>query len=122
MKRKNWSPENPNGELRDEDEWERISWDEAFTLCAEEIKKIYNDYGRQLLLIISEQRIMFPNSPSYLGHASLLVLYCICFIKIMSNRFLFNRLPDCLCQFFITAAAPNQLLQIPACPELETCF
>lgn len=29
LKRKNWSPENPNGDLRGRDEWERISWDEA---------------------------------------------------------------------------------------------
>ena len=29
MKRKHWSPDNPNGEMRGKDEWERISWDEA---------------------------------------------------------------------------------------------
>ena len=29
MKRKGWSPDNPNGEMRGRDEWERISWDEA---------------------------------------------------------------------------------------------
>ena len=52
MKRKNWSPENPNGELRGEDEWERISWDEAFELVAKEIKKIYNDYGPESVFVL----------------------------------------------------------------------
>ncbi len=52
MKRKNWSPENPNGQLRGEDEWVRISWDEAFTLVADEIKKIYNDYGPESVFVL----------------------------------------------------------------------
>ncbi len=38
MKRKNWSPEQPNGELRGIDEWERISWDEALGYVADELK------------------------------------------------------------------------------------
>ncbi|NHM15698.1 molybdopterin-dependent oxidoreductase [Eggerthellaceae bacterium zg-887] len=48
MKRKNWQPgggENAHGELRGKDEWERISWDEAFDLCATEIKRIVDEYG-----------------------------------------------------------------------------
>lgn len=47
MKRKNWEPggENINGELRGIDEWERISWDEAFEMAASEIKRIYDTYG-----------------------------------------------------------------------------
>jgi anaerobic dimethyl sulfoxide reductase subunit A len=45
MKRKNWSPESPNGELRGKDEWERVSWDEAFDYVATEIKKIVDTYG-----------------------------------------------------------------------------
>ena len=32
MKRKSWSPEEPNGHLRGIDEWERISWDEALDI------------------------------------------------------------------------------------------
>ncbi len=39
MKRKGWSPENPNGEMRGKDEWERISWDEALDYIAAEMKK-----------------------------------------------------------------------------------
>ena len=45
MKRKSWSPENPNGQLRGIDEWERISWDEALDYVAAEIKKAFDQYG-----------------------------------------------------------------------------
>ena len=45
MKRKGWSPEEPNGHLRGVDEWERISWDEAIDYVAAEIKKAYEKYG-----------------------------------------------------------------------------
>jgi anaerobic dimethyl sulfoxide reductase subunit A len=48
MKRKNWQPggdENSNGQLRGIDEWERISWDEAFDLISSETKRIYDTYG-----------------------------------------------------------------------------
>ena len=50
MKRKNWSPENPNGHLRGEDEWERISWDEAIKYVADEYTKIKNTYGPEAFL------------------------------------------------------------------------
>ena len=43
MKRKHWSLEEPNGELRGIDEWERISWDEAFELVAAGLKKAYDE-------------------------------------------------------------------------------
>ena len=45
MKRKNIRLDNPQGELRGKDEWERISWDEALALVAEGIKKMYDQYG-----------------------------------------------------------------------------
>lgn len=45
LKRKHWSPEEPNGELRGSDEWERISWDEALDIIAEQLKKTYTTYG-----------------------------------------------------------------------------
>ena len=48
MKRKNWQPgggENSHGDLRGKDEWERISWDEAFDLCAQEIQRILDEHG-----------------------------------------------------------------------------
>lgn len=45
LKRKNWSPEEPHGELRGQDEWERISWDEALDIVADQLKKVYTTYG-----------------------------------------------------------------------------
>ncbi len=48
MKRKSWHPgggENAHGELRGIDEWERISWDEAFELIAGEFTRISEVYG-----------------------------------------------------------------------------
>lgn len=56
MKRKNWNPgggDNVNGELRGNDEWERISWDEALSLTAEEMQRIYSDYGPRSVLLVS---------------------------------------------------------------------
>lgn len=47
MKRKNWSPDNPNGDLRGIDEWERISWDEALDYVAEGLKKAKEQYGNR---------------------------------------------------------------------------
>jgi anaerobic dimethyl sulfoxide reductase subunit A len=47
IKRKNWQPGgvDVHGELRGEDEWERISWDEALEMAASEIKRISDNYG-----------------------------------------------------------------------------
>lgn len=48
MKRKSWQPgggENAHGELRGEEGWERISWDEALDYVASELKRVYGDYG-----------------------------------------------------------------------------
>ncbi len=50
MKRKNWSPDAPNGELRGKDEWERISWEEALDYIAAEMKKAYDNYGPKSIL------------------------------------------------------------------------
>lgn len=50
MKRKNWSLENPNPQLRGKDEWERISWNEAIKLTAEALKKTYDTYGPRSVL------------------------------------------------------------------------
>ena len=50
MKRKGWSPENPNGEMCGKDEWERISWDEALDYIAAEMKKAYDAYGNRSIL------------------------------------------------------------------------
>lgn len=50
MKRKNWSPEEPNRELRGVDEWERISWDEALDYIAAELTKAIDTYGTKSVL------------------------------------------------------------------------
>ncbi|MFR1639162.1 MAG: molybdopterin-dependent oxidoreductase [Eggerthellaceae bacterium] len=50
MKRKGWSPDNPNGEMRGKDEWERISWEEALDYIAAEIKKTMDQYGNRAIL------------------------------------------------------------------------
>lgn len=51
MKRKNWSPEDPHGELRGIDEWERISWEEAIAYVADQFKTIKEKYGNQAFLV-----------------------------------------------------------------------
>lgn len=50
MKRKGWSPDAPNGEMRGKDEWERISWDEALDYIAAELKKTIDTYGTRGIL------------------------------------------------------------------------
>lgn len=45
MKRKSWSPDNPNKEMRGKDEWERISWEEALDYVAGELSKAKEQYG-----------------------------------------------------------------------------
>ena len=50
LKRKGWSPEAPNGQMRGRDEWERISWDEALDYVAGELRKAYDTYGPRSVL------------------------------------------------------------------------
>ena len=57
MKRKNWSPDNPHGELRGIDEWERISWDEALDYVAAEIQKCLQKYGPHSMLSCTEMSL-----------------------------------------------------------------
>ncbi len=51
MKRKGWSPENPNGAMRGKDEWERISWDEAIQIVSGQILKNVMTYGNGSILV-----------------------------------------------------------------------
>ncbi len=53
MKRKNWSPEDPHGELRGRDEWERISWDEALDYVADQLKSAIAKSGNRSILTSS---------------------------------------------------------------------
>ena len=50
MKRKNFSLDDPHGELRGKDEWERITWDEALDLVAAGIQKMLDLYGPKGIL------------------------------------------------------------------------
>ena len=54
MKRVHWQPgggDNIHGELRGKDEWERITWDEACEMIAQEIDRIYAEYGNRSIMI-----------------------------------------------------------------------
>jgi anaerobic dimethyl sulfoxide reductase subunit A len=53
MKRKNWEPGGGKKELRGQDEWVRITWDEAFDIYASEIKRIKEAYGTAAMFGIS---------------------------------------------------------------------
>lgn len=49
MKRKNWEPGGGKKELRGQDEWVRISWDEALDIVASEFKRIKETYGNEAI-------------------------------------------------------------------------
>lgn len=52
MKRASWQPgggENAHGELRGIDDWERITWDEALDLVADEMSRIKGAYGNRAI-------------------------------------------------------------------------
>ena len=51
MKRKNWSPGGGKKELRGNDEWVRISWDEALDHIASELKNAKEKYGNKSILL-----------------------------------------------------------------------
>lgn len=58
MKRKSWQPgggENAHGELRGKDDWERISWDEALDYVANEMTRVYRDYGPRSVVSIGSR-------------------------------------------------------------------
>ncbi|WP_283171266.1 molybdopterin-dependent oxidoreductase [Curtanaerobium respiraculi] len=52
MKRKNWSPDDPHGDLRGIDEWERISWDEALDYVAAGLKRAKEQYGNRSIMLM----------------------------------------------------------------------
>jgi len=51
MKRKNWEPGGGKKELRGIDEWERISWEEAFAIIASETKRIQEKHGNESIYV-----------------------------------------------------------------------
>ena len=62
MKRKHWSPDDPHPELRGNDEWERISWEEALDYFADELKKAKEEFGNESILYMN-----MINLEGYLG-------------------------------------------------------
>lgn len=62
MKRKNWSPDNPHGELRGKDEWERITWDEALQYVADGLTASREQYGANSVFYMN-----MDNAEGYLG-------------------------------------------------------
>ncbi|HHY25463.1 MAG TPA: molybdopterin-dependent oxidoreductase, partial [Desulfitobacterium dehalogenans] len=52
MKRKHWQPGGGDKSLRGQDEWERISWDEALTYITDELNRVKKDYGNRSILHI----------------------------------------------------------------------
>ena len=58
MKRKTWSPDAPNGDMRGKDEWERLTWDEAIAYVGDELKKVYEKYGPQGVLGCGSKGVM----------------------------------------------------------------
>lgn len=52
MKRKNWEPHTGGKkELRGQDEWVRISWDEAFEIIADELRNTIDLHGNRAILL-----------------------------------------------------------------------
>lgn len=45
MKRISWTPEDPHGDLRGKEGYERISWDEALDIVADQLRKAYTEVG-----------------------------------------------------------------------------
>ena len=45
MKRKSWTPEDPHGDLRGKEGYERISWEDALDIVADQLKKVYTEVG-----------------------------------------------------------------------------
>lgn len=60
MKRKHWSPEEPNGHLRGIDGWERITWDEALDYVAGALEAAKQTYGNE--------SILYPNNTNIEGY------------------------------------------------------
>lgn len=60
MKRKHWEPGGGNKELRGEDQWVRISWDEALDILASETKRIKESYGNQSIYLLRGREMQRP--------------------------------------------------------------
>lgn len=72
MKRKHWSPEEPNGHLRGTDEWEQISWDEAFDYIADALKSAKESYGNESILYQRSEGYLEPVLSAFGGYVDAL--------------------------------------------------
>lgn len=75
MKRKNWAPGGGKKELRGQDEWVRISWDEALEIVASETKRIKEKYGSRSIFLgggseIGRTLSLFGGSTGHWGTTS----------------------------------------------------
>ncbi len=67
MKRKNWEPGGGKKELRGQDEWVRISWDEALDILTSELQRIKGAYGNAFILVPGEANSEVMNLMSIYG-------------------------------------------------------
>jgi len=51
MKRKHWEPGGGDKQLRGNDEWVRVSWDDALDIVSSEIKRIKETHGNRSMLV-----------------------------------------------------------------------
>lgn len=51
MKRVSWSADDPHGDLRGKEGYQRISWDEALDIVADQLKKTYTEYGPRSVFV-----------------------------------------------------------------------
>lgn len=51
MKRISWSEDDPHGDLRGKEGYQRISWDEALDIVAAQLKKAYTTYGPRSVFV-----------------------------------------------------------------------
>ncbi|MCI8514299.1 MAG: molybdopterin-dependent oxidoreductase [Lachnospiraceae bacterium] len=68
MKRKHWEPHTGGDKsLRGRDEWERISWEDALDLVAEELRYAKETYGNRSILYPSWGIVLYGDMPKLLG-------------------------------------------------------
>ncbi|MBQ6390733.1 MAG: molybdopterin-dependent oxidoreductase [Eggerthellaceae bacterium] len=72
MKRKHYSPEEPNGHLRGVDDWERISWDEALDYIAAALKAAKEEYGNESILYQRSEGYLEPVLSAFGGYVDAL--------------------------------------------------
>ena len=68
MKRTHFDPTGMTGkELRGQDTWERISWDEALDIVADQLKKAKDNYGNESIYVVDGGNMQRPLSDPAFG-------------------------------------------------------